>query len=127
MDVQQIEVIQLRNLRHARGQRQVVGRVIEKRITRDLDLVVVDIWFRSTEPDGLGVGNEMNVMPTLGQLEAQLGGDNAATTVGGIACDSNLHSEKGRPFLESVPKSLSFDGKDKLWMQILYEIGLWSE
>jgi hypothetical protein len=66
-------------------------------------------------------------MPTLGQLEAQLRGDNAATTVGGIACDSNLHSEKGRPFLESVPKSLSFDGKDKLWMQILYEIGLWSE
>ncbi len=69
VDVKQVEIIQLRNFGHARGQRQVVGRVIEKRITRDLDLVIVNVWFRSTEPDGLGVGNEMNVVPALGQFQ----------------------------------------------------------
>src|SRR5207249_6049395 len=34
----------------------------------------------------------MHVMATVGQLQAEFGGDNAASTIGGIARDSDFHS-----------------------------------
>lgn len=34
----------------------------------------------------------MNLMPAVGKFNSQLGGDNAATTVRGIARDSDFHS-----------------------------------
>ena len=43
--VQQIEIVELRDLGHARRQRQIVRRIVEQRVTRDFDFVIVNIGF----------------------------------------------------------------------------------
>ena len=40
--VEQVEFVELGHLRHARGQRQIVGRELEERIAGDRDLVIKD-------------------------------------------------------------------------------------
>src|SRR5579863_2595969 len=125
VDVQQIQVIQLRNLSHTCRQSEVIGWIIEKWITRNLDLVIVDIRFRSSQADRLRVGNEVNVVPALRQFQTQLRGDNATPTIRRIAGDSDLHSRRAVLSWFFLPsRSLSFDGKDKLRMQILCGISL---
>ncbi len=44
--VQQIEIVNLRHLGHARRQRQIVGRIFEQRILRHFDLVKVNVGLR---------------------------------------------------------------------------------
>ena len=70
--VQQIEIVELRDLCHAGRQRQVVRRIVEERITRDLDFVIVNVRFRAPQPDRLGVGDEMNFVTALSQFQAQV-------------------------------------------------------
>ena len=91
VDVQQVQVVALGHFGHARGQRQRVGRVLEQRVGRDLDLVVVDARSARVEPDGVGVGDEVDLVAAVGQFQAQFGGDDAAAAVGGITGDSDLH------------------------------------
>ena len=89
--VQHVEVVALGHLRHARGQRQAVGRVLEQRVGRDLDLVVVDARRVRVQPDGVGVGDEVDLVAAGGQFQAEFGGDDAAAAVSGIAGDSDVH------------------------------------
>ncbi len=42
MHVQQVEIVVFRHFRHARGQRQAVGRVLKQRIVGDFHFVIVD-------------------------------------------------------------------------------------
>jgi hypothetical protein len=48
------------------------------------------------QANGLGVGDEMDIVAALGQFQAQFGGDHTAAAVGGITGDSNLHHGRGR-------------------------------
>ena len=98
MYVQQVEIVQLRDLGHARGQRQIVRRIVEQRVPRHFDFVIMNIGFGSPEPDGLGVGNEMDLVAALGQFETKFGGHDAAAAVCGVTSDPNLHSATVRPF-----------------------------
>src|SRR6266478_1244608 len=59
-------------------QRQAVRRILEQRVIRDFDLVIVDARRPRIEPDWIGVSDEVDVVPAVGQLEPQLGCDNAA-------------------------------------------------
>ncbi len=90
--VQKIESVKLRHFRHARGQRQIVRRIVEQRITGDVHFVIVNVGMQFGQPDGLGVGNEMDFVPALRQFQTQFGGHHAAAAVGGIAGDPDLHA-----------------------------------
>ena len=96
--VQQVEIVQLGDFSHARGQRQIVRRIIEQRIARHFDFVIVNVGFLAAQPDGLGIGDEMNLVAALGQFESEFRGHHAAAAVGGITGDPNLHSAVARPF-----------------------------
>ena len=89
--VQKVEAIELGDFRHARGQRQIVGRIIEQWITRNIHLVVVDVGMQFGESDGLGIGDEMNFVPTMGQFQPELGSNHPAATVCRIAGNPDLH------------------------------------
>ena len=93
MHVQQVELVDLGDFRHARGQRQVVWRVLEQRIARDFHLVIVDVLLRLGQTDGLRVRDEVHLVTALGQLETEFGRDHAAAAVRGITGDSDLHDE----------------------------------
>ncbi len=51
VNVQQVEPVALRHIRHARSESQAIRRVLEERIVRDLNLVIVDARQRGIEPD----------------------------------------------------------------------------
>ena len=89
--VQQVEIVELRDLCHARGQRQVVRGIVEQRITGDFHFVIVNVGFLAPQPDRLRVGNEMDLVAALGQFQAEFGGDDAAAAVRRITGDSDLH------------------------------------
>src|SRR5229473_1441943 len=89
--VQQVKIVNLRHFRHARGQRQVVGRILEERILRYLNFMIVNMWVGRAQANGLRVSDEMHIMSALRQFHAQFGGHHSAPTVGGITCDSDLH------------------------------------
>ena len=94
MDVQQVEVVGLGHLRHARRQRQAIGRILKQRIVGDFDFVIMNARRTGVEPDGIGVGDEVDFVPARGQFHAQFGGDDAAAAVGGITGDSDVHGDK---------------------------------
>ena len=100
----------------ARRQRQVVRRIFEQGIPRDLYFVKTDIGLRGDQADGLRIRDEMDLVSTLGKFEAELSGDNAAAAVGRITGDSDLHV-RGAAF----SLLLSFDGWNGQWLQILHE------
>ena len=90
--VQQIKVVKFGHFRHARGQRQIVRRILEQRIAGDFHFVIVNVGMRAAQPDGLGIGNEVNFVAALRQFEPQLGCDHAAAAVGRIAGDADFHA-----------------------------------
>jgi len=91
VDVEDVELVVGGDFRHARGEGQIVGRVFEEGVVGDGDLVKGDLLFASAEAKGLGIGDEMHLMPGRGQLDAEFGGDDSAASVGGITGDANLH------------------------------------
>ncbi len=99
--VQQVQVVQLGHLGHARRQRKVVGRIFEERILRDLDLVKVNARMRLGEPDRLRVGDEMDLVSAIGQLNAELGGHHSAAAIGGITGNADPHGSPGLSFVRS--------------------------
>ena len=89
--MQQIEVVIFGHFRHARGQRQRVRRKFKQWIIRDRDFVKMNSLFAAAEAKWLRVGDEMNVMAAIGQLDSQLRGDYAAAAIGGITGDADFH------------------------------------
>jgi hypothetical protein len=91
MHVQNVQAVDFGHLRHARGQRQIVGRILEQRVLRNRDLVEVDLRVRGVQPDRLLVGDEVNLVAAVRQLNAQLGTYNSASAVSGVTGDSDFH------------------------------------
>ncbi len=91
VDVQQIEIVDFRHLGHARGQRQVIRRIVKQRIMRDLYLVIENVGLRSLQPERLRIGDEMNFVSALRQLNSQFRCNHTAATVGGITGNTDFH------------------------------------
>src|SRR4051812_18725656 len=89
--MQQVEVIVFGYLCHPRGERQVVRRIFEQRISRDFNLMEADVPLRSDEPDRLRVRNEMDLVSALREFQPELSGDDAAAAVSRITRDADLH------------------------------------
>ena len=62
VDVEQVELVELGDLSHARGQGQVVGGKLEERIIGDGDLVIEDAVVAAVEAKGLRVGDEVDLV-----------------------------------------------------------------
>src|ERR1019366_8808433 len=110
--VQQIEFVKLRHLGHARCQRQIVRRIFKQRISRDLDLMIMNVRFRPGQANGLRIGDEMNLVAPASELKPQFGGDNSAAAVGWITRDANLHAPPA-----SSPTISPLDSREGLEMQ----------
>ena len=95
VDVEQIELVVVGDLGHARGEREVVGRELKERVIGDRNFVEGDVLLAPAEAEGLRIGDEVDLMAGGGQLDAELGSDDAAAAVGGIAGDADLHKEPG--------------------------------
>src|SRR5712692_3111879 len=54
----------------------------------------MNVGFLASQADGLGVGNEMNLVAALRQFQTQFRGHNAAAAVRGITGDPDLHSAR---------------------------------
>src|SRR5665213_2566674 len=91
MDVEQIELIELGHLGHARGEGEIVRGELEKRIAGDGDLVIEDALFATVEAEWLRIGDEVDLVAERRQFDAQLGCYNARSTVGGVTRDADAH------------------------------------
>jgi hypothetical protein len=114
--MQKVEIVELRNFSHAGRERKVIRRVVEQRVAGDFHLVIVDVRLLASEANGLCIGDEMDFVPALRQLQAKFRGDNSTTAVRRITGDSDLHV-RGAAF----SWFLSFDGWNGQWLQILHE------
>ena len=108
VNVQQIELVGLGDVGHARGESEAVGRVLEQRIVGDFHLVVMDARNVRIEADRVRVGDEVDVVAARGEFEAELGSDDPAAAVGGIAGDADSHV--GRLRGRGVGESRSTEG-----------------
>ena len=91
VNVKEIERVELGDLGHAGGEREIVGRMFEERIVGDGDFVEVDVGLAAGEAEGLRVGDEVDLVAAGGEFDAEFGGDNSAAAVGGITGDADLH------------------------------------
>ncbi len=91
MHVQQVKIVNFRNLRHARGQRQIVRRIFEQRIARHFHFVIVNVGLRLGQPDRLRVRDEMHLMAALRQFQAQFGRHYTAAAVRGVTGYPDFH------------------------------------
>src|SRR5579864_671126 len=91
MDVQDVQVINFRHLRHARGQRQVIRRILKQRILRHGDFMKEDAGLLGIQADGLLISDEMHFMAALRQLNAKLRPHNSAAAIRGITSYADLH------------------------------------
>src|SRR5205807_586586 len=94
------------HFRHARGKSKVVRRILEERILRDDYFVKMDSRMVFNQADRLGIGDEMDVVSTVGELNAELGCDHSAAAICGITRNADLHLYKGSATLRCFALAL---------------------
>ena len=99
MHVEQVERVVFGHFGHARGESEIVRRELEERIAGDGNLVVKDAVVAAVEAEGLRIGDEMNLVAEVRELDAELGSNHARAAVGGIAGNPDAH--KAFPVLVS--------------------------
>ena len=92
MRVQHVESLVLRGLEHRDRERERVRRILEERIRRNVDFVVVDVLDEVRQPERLRVADEMDLVSATRELDAELGGDDAGAAVHGRARDADRHT-----------------------------------
>src|ERR1700733_1348701 len=65
--------------------------MFEERVVGDGDFVVIDVGFATGEAERLGVGDEVDLVATGGEFDAEFGGDDSTAAVGGVTGDADLH------------------------------------
>ena len=91
MDVEELQAVLARHLRHLDGQGQVVGRVLEQRIGGHVDLVEADVLLEVGEAEGQAIGDEVHVVAPARELLAELGRHRSRAPHRGIARDAEPH------------------------------------
>ena len=92
VDVEDVEPLVCRHLRHLRRQGQRVRRVgVEQRVGGDGDLVEVDAFVEQVQPRRERVADEVDLVPVLRQREPELRRDHSRAAECGIAGDADAH------------------------------------
>src|SRR4029077_11594773 len=98
MDVQQIQLLGLEDLKHFGGECQSVRRIVEEWVGSYLDFVEKDVRVVQVHADGRGVADEMDVVAAGSQLLAELGGHDSRAAISGVAGYANANDfEVSRP------------------------------
>src|ERR1700723_2931940 len=129
VNAKQIERIELGDLSHACRQGEIVGRVFEEGVVRDSDFVEVDVGLAAGETEGLGVGDEVDLVAAGCQLDAKFGGDDTTAAVGWVTRDANLHRLPGLLRLRTCVCWTRFLLHKTLWHHVFVMNGLilWME
>src|SRR5438552_5666384 len=90
--MQHIQIVILGYFDHSRRQRQTVGRILEQRIGGYFHLVIMDARDAMIQTYRICVRNKMNFVAAVCELETELGCDDAAAAISGIASDADLHA-----------------------------------
>ena len=64
----------------------------EQRVIGDLNLVIVDPGRTGIEADRVRVSDEVNLVPAIGEFEAQVRSDDAAAAVSRVAGDADVQA-----------------------------------
>ena len=89
--VKQVELVGEDHLVHAHGERQVVRRILEERVAADVHLVKVDAREKRGQAKGLLVGDEVHLVSSAGERDAELRRNGSGAAVRRVAGDANLH------------------------------------
>jgi hypothetical protein len=92
VNVEKVEIAELGNLEHARGQCQIVWGKLEKRVTGDGNFVIEDAVVTSAQAERLRVGDEMDLVTRGGKFYSEFGGYNTGAAVRGITGDADAHA-----------------------------------
>ncbi len=71
--------------------------------------MVVNVRGRPIQPDWLRVRDEVDFVPALREFKPKFGGNDSASTVGWIACDTDLQ-------LSAPPFSLQYCNSDRRYV-----------
>ena len=93
MNVKQVERFFLKDLKHFRGERQGIRRMIEQRVGDHGCLVKMNVGIILIHANGRGIGDEVDVVSAGGKLLAKFGCHDAGAAICGIAGDADSHSE----------------------------------
>jgi hypothetical protein len=91
MHVENVERFGLKDLEHFGGERQRVRRVVKERVGNHLYFVKMDALTVEAQADRRSIANEVDVVAARGELDAELGGDDAGAAVSGVASDADAH------------------------------------
>jgi hypothetical protein len=91
VDVEEVELVLARDLRHLGGQGEVVRWVLEQAVRREVDLVVADVLLELVQAEGQPVGDEVHGVAAARELLAELGRHRARSAHGRIARDPDVH------------------------------------
>src|ERR1700733_8345542 len=89
--MEQVESVRQDDLVHAHGERQVVRRVLEERVSADVDFVEVNPRQKGGQSERLLIRDEVDLVAALREGDAKLGRYGARATIGGIAGDPDVH------------------------------------
>src|SRR5438874_6638975 len=96
MDVEQIQRLGFEDFEHFGGESQGVRRMIEQRIGGDFNFVEENVRVVQVHADWWSVADEMDVMAASSKLLAKFRGDDAGTTVSGVAGYADSHQFRSR-------------------------------
>ena len=94
MHVQQIELVREHHLVHPHGQREIVRRIFEERISPDVDLVEVDARQERRQPKWLLVRDEVDLVAAPSERHAELRRHGARAAIGRIASNADSHARR---------------------------------
>jgi len=79
--------------------------MLEEGIGEHFDFVELDVFIQLCQPGWQGIADEMNFMPTRGQLLAEFGSYDSAAAVRWVTRDSNIQNNlTSRPADEFVSR-----------------------
>ena len=91
VDVEELEAVLARRLRHLHREREVVRRVLEEGVARDVHLVEADVLLEVAEAEGQAVRDDVDVVAAARQLLAELGRHRPGAAHRRVADDADLH------------------------------------
>lgn len=91
MYVKNVERLGLKDFEHLDRERERIRGMVEQWIGNHRCLMEVDSRIVCLHPDGLGIGDEIDVVATSRELLAKLGSDDARATVGRVSGDADTH------------------------------------
>src|SRR6056297_1443018 len=91
VNMQYVKLLELDQVYHYVGQRQIVWRILKKRIAAQINFMKRDVCPECVEPCRARIAQDMELMPFVCEPFCKFRCNNTATAKGWIANNSNVH------------------------------------